>query len=225
MFTGIVEELGTVRSLDAQGDGIRIAIDATTVTDDAEMGASIAVNGCCLTVVEFDATGWSADAVPETMDRTNLGQLEVGSRVNLERPLRADGRFGGHVVQGHVDATTTIESITAQDDGSFRYRFALPAALSAYVVEKGSITLDGISLTVASLQGRSFDIAIIPHTAAVTTFGTRSAGDVVNVEVDVLAKYVERQVAASITAMSIPSTTPSTTPSSPTNAEAGATEV
>jgi len=204
MFTGIVEELGTVRSLDARGDGIRIAIDATTVVSDAEMGASIAVNGCCLTVVDFDETGWSADAVPESMDRTNLGQLVVGSRVNLERPLRADGRLGGHIVQGHVDATTTIESITEQDDGSFRYRFALPQELTTYVVEKGSITLDGISLTVASLigegAGAGFEIAIIPHTAAVTTLGLRTPGDLVNVEVDVLAKYVERQVAASIAA-------------------------
>jgi len=223
MFTGIVEELGTVRSLDARGDGIRISIDATTVVSDAEMGASIAVNGCCLTVVEFDATGWSADAVPETMDRTNLGDLVVGGRVNLERPLRADGRFGGHIVQGHVDATTTIESITRQDDGSFRYRFALPSSLRAYVVEKGSITLDGISLTVASVDDpgsasntASFDIAIIPHTASVTTLGTRSPGGRVNVEVDVLAKYVERQVAASLAAAAA---NPSPTNSSANNPE------
>lgn len=200
MFTGIIEETGTVRAIDAHGEGVRLRIDADTVVTDAEMGASIAVNGCCLTVVDFDATGWSADAVPETMQRTNLGQLSPGSLVNLERPMRADGRFGGHIVQGHVDGTTTVLAIDTHDGDSFRYRFALAADLAPYVVEKGSITLDGISLTVASLADDSFEVAIIPHTASVTTVGQRQLGDLINVEVDVLSKYVERQVAVAVAA-------------------------
>ncbi len=194
MFTGLVEELGTVRSIDADGDAITITIDAPLMTADASLGDSIAVNGCCLTVVHLDGTAWQANAVPETMDRTNLGLLGVGSAVNLERPMAADGRFGGHVVQGHVDTTTTVTGIDAVDGGSFRSRFALPASVARYVVAKGSVTLDGISLTVAALGADWFEVAVIPHTAEVTTLGRREVGDVINVEVDVLAKYVERQL-------------------------------
>jgi riboflavin synthase len=192
MFTGLVEEVGTVRSVTPVGDGARVVIEAALVLSDAELGASIAVNGCCLTVVEFDGDSWAADAVPETLERTNIGNLAPGDAVNLERPLAANGRYGGHVVQGHVDATATITSVTELDDGSYRYTFALPPSLAAYVVEKGSVALDGISLTVASVDATSFSIAVIPHTHEVTTLGRRTVGDAVNVEADVLAKYVER---------------------------------
>jgi riboflavin synthase len=198
MFTGLVEEVGTVRSVTPVGDGARVVIEAALVLSDAELGASIAVNGCCLTVVEFDGDSWAADAVPETLERTNIGNLAPGDAVNLERPLAANGRYGGHVVQGHVDATATITSVTELDDGSYRYTFALPPSLAAYVVEKGSVALDGISLTVASVDASSFSIAVIPHTHEVTTLGRRTVGDAVNVEADVLAKYVERLVRPSL---------------------------
>lgn len=194
MFTGLVEECGRVLALEPVGDGIRLRIAASTVLDDVTMGASIAVNGVCLTVVAFDDESFSIDAVPETMDRSSLGSLEPGSAVNLERSVRAHDRLGGHIVQGHVDGTTTITRIDALEDGSFEYHFGLDEQTARYVVEKGSITVDGISLTVASLSDDGFSIAVIPHTAAVTTLGERAVGDVVNLEVDVLAKYVERQL-------------------------------
>lgn len=194
MFTGLVEELGRVTALDSNGDGIRLRIAADTVIDDITMGASIAVNGVCLTVVEFDDASFAVDAVPETMERSSLGTLDVGSTVNLERSVRADDRLGGHIVQGHVDATTAITEIESYDDESWRFHFALDPAVAPYVVEKGSITLDGISLTIASLDTDGFSIAVIPHTAEVTTLGAKQVGDIVNVEVDVLAKYVERQL-------------------------------
>ena len=194
MFTGLVEEVGDVANFAHAGDGIRLRISASTVTSDIEIGASIAVNGVCLTVVDFDESSLTAHAVPETMERSNLGTLDVGSPVNLERSVRASDRLGGHIVQGHVDTTTTITKVEAEGDGSWRYHFALDSELAPYVVEKGSITVDGTSLTVASLSDAEFSIAIIPHTAAVTTIGLRQAGDVVNIEVDVLAKYVERQL-------------------------------
>ena len=194
MFTGLVEEVGTVRSVSPNGDGARVEIGATTVLADVEMGASIAVNGCCLTVVEWGDGWWAADAVPETMDRTNLGRLEPGDPVNLERPLAANGRYGGHVVQGHVDGTGEVTAIDELDDGSWRFSFSLPSDLASYVVEKGSIAVDGVSLTVADVSPTSFAIAIIPHTYAVTAMGRRCVGDRVNLEADVLAKYVERLV-------------------------------
>lgn len=198
MFTGLVEEMGTVRSVTPVGDGARVVIEAATVLDDATIGASIAVNGCCLTVVELDSDSWAADAVPETLDRTNIGTLRPGDRVNLERPLAANGRYGGHVVQGHVDATATVSAIDELDDGSHRYTFDLPTGIAPYVVEKGSIAVDGISLTVAAVDATSFSIAVIPHTHEVTTIGRRTVGDAVNVEADVLAKYVERLVRPSL---------------------------
>jgi riboflavin synthase len=194
MFTGIVEELGTVRAVVPNEGGARIEIDATTVLTDATLGASIAVNGCCLTVVELSDGWWAADAVTETLDRTSLGALTAGSPVNLERPMAADGRFGGHVVQGHVDGVGSLTARAPLPDGSTRMTFTPPPALLRYVVEKGSVTIDGISLTVASLDDAAgtFDVAVIPHTLSVTTLGARRPGDPVNLEVDVLAKYVER---------------------------------
>ena len=198
MFTGLVEEVGIIRSVTPVGEGARVEIAATTVLDDVEMGASIAVNGCCLTVVDWGDDWWAADAVPETMERTNLGGLNAGDPVNLERPLAANGRYGGHVVQGHVDGTGEVVGIDELDDGSWRFTFSLPPELVNYVVEKGSIAIDGISLTVAAVTPTTFSIAIIPHTFAVTAMGRRAVGDTVNLEADVLAKYVERLVRPSL---------------------------
>jgi riboflavin synthase len=192
MFTGIVEELGRVRAVVPQEGGVRLEIDATTVVDDAVSGASIAVNGCCLTVVELGADWWAADAIVETLDRTTIGTLAVGDPVNLERPVRLSDRLRGHVVQGHVDAVGVVSARDALPDGSTRLRVEVPGDLTRYVVEKGSITVDGASLTVAEVDGDGFAVALIPHTLAVTTLGVREPGDTVNLEVDVLAKYVER---------------------------------
>lgn len=192
MFTGLVEELGVVRSVDPVGDGVRIRIAARTVVEDAEIGSSIAVNGCCLTVVELDPEGFAADAVPETLRRTALGTLGPGAPVNLERSLAAGDRMGGHIVLGHVDATTTVRDVRANDDGSWWVVFELPQAIAPYVVEKGSIAVDGVSLTVAELTDDTFSIALIPHTAAVTTLGRVAPGSVVQLEADCLAKHVER---------------------------------
>ena len=194
MFTGIVEELGAVRAVTPNAGGARIEIVAKVVLEDAVLGASIAVNGCCLTVVELLDDGWAADAVTETLDRTALGSLRAGDRVNLERPVRLADRLGGHLVQGHVDGVGALLERVALPDGSTRMTFTAPAAVLRYVVEKGPIAIDGISLTVASLDdgGGTFDVAVIPHTLAVTTLGPKQPGDPVNLEVDVLAKYVER---------------------------------
>ncbi len=187
MFTGIVEELGVVRSVDKVDDGRRVVIEATAVLDDVILGASIAVNGCCLTIVEWADDWFGVDAVPETLDRTTVGGLRPGDLVNLERPLTAGGRFGGHVVQGHVRELS---------DGSRRLSFRLPDELAGQIVEKGSVTLDGVSLTVAAVVDDTFDVALIPHTLQVTTFGRRDSSHQVNVEADVLARYVAGLLAA-----------------------------
>jgi len=194
MFTGIVEELGTVVSVTPVADSARVVIAATTVLDGAALGDSIAVDGCCLTVVELGDGRWAADAVTETLDRTALGRLAAGDRVNLERPVRVEDRLGGHIVQGHVDGVGELVARDALADGSTRMRVAVPDRLLRYVVEKGSITLDGISLTVAAVDDATatVEIAVIPHTLAVTTLGPKAPGDPVNIEVDVLAKHVER---------------------------------
>ena len=196
MFTGIVEELGRVRAVVPNEGGARIQIDARTVLDDAVIGASIAVNGCCLTVVELGDGYWAADAVVETLARTNLGALAPGDPVNLERPVRLADRLGGHLVQGHVDGTGAVRFREPQSDGSELFGFDAPADVLRYVVHKGSITVDGISLTVAGVDDEPIDggfrIAVIPHTLAVTTLGARQAGALVNLEVDLIAKYVER---------------------------------
>ena len=196
MFTGIIEELGTVVSIVKHDGGARIEIEAETVLTDAQLGASISVNGCCLTVVEYTDSRWSADCVTETLLRTSLGALEAGSRVNLERPVRLADRLGGHIVQGHVDGVGTLATRDALADGSTRMRFKAPQQLLRYIVEKGSITVDGISLTVASLTDDGFEIAVIPHTLSVTSLGRKEVGGRVNLEVDVLAKYVERLLGA-----------------------------
>jgi riboflavin synthase len=204
MFTGIVEELGSV----ASRDGARLRLNASSVLDDVVMGASIAVNGCCLTAVAWDASAdgswWEADVSDETFLRTNLGDLQPGDPVNLERPVRLEDRLGGHLVQGHVDAVGTI----VQPAPDLQVR--MPAELLRYVVEKGSITVDGVSLTVVQPLEDGFTVALIPHTADVTTLGHKGPGDTVNLEVDVMAKYTERLLAGYL-----PST-PSPTQSSAT---------
>jgi riboflavin synthase len=191
MFTGIIEQVGTVSAIDGDADGRRLRISAAGVGH-LEIGASIAVNGVCLTVVDNTDDEFSLDVVPETLHRTNLGDLVTSSPVNLERPMRADGRFDGHVVQGHVDGTGIIASIT-DDDGTV-VRVEPQPGLLRHIVEKGSITIDGVSLTVVDVDETGFEVALIPHTLEVTTLGLRNVGDVVNLETDVLAKYVERLV-------------------------------
>ena len=195
MFTGIVEEQGRVRGVTPNEGGARLVIDANAVLDDAELGASIAVNGCCLTVTDFDAGSFAADAVIETLARTNLGDLAAGDPVNLERPLRLADRLGGHLVQGHVDATGVVRDRAPEPDGSTMITIEAPDRVLRYVVHKGSITVDGVSLTVARCDDDAFAVALIPHTLAVTTLGTRAVGARVNLEVDLVAKYVEALVA------------------------------
>jgi riboflavin synthase len=192
MFTGIVEELGRVRAVTPNEGGARIEIEARAVLEDAAIGASIALNGVCLTVVELGDGWWAADAVVETLSRTNLGALQRGDRVNLERPMRLGDRLGGHLVQGHVDATASLRARDPQPDGSTTVTFDAPPEIMRYVVHKGSITVDGVSLTVAGVHDDGFSVAVIPHTLAVTTLGARTVGERVNLEVDMVAKYVER---------------------------------
>jgi len=195
MFTGIVEELGTVVSVTPVADGARVVIAATTVLDGAALGDSIAVDGCCLTVVELGDGRWAADAVTETLDRTALGRLTAGDPVNLERPVRVDDRLGGHIVQGHVDGVGTIVRRTPSEHWEV-VEIAMPAGLSRYLVDKGSITVDGVSLTVVEARDDAFTVSLIPETLARTTLGLKQAGDLVNLEVDVLAKHVEKLLAA-----------------------------
>ena len=181
MFTGIVEELGHVISR----DGGRLRISASTVLEGSETGASIAVNGVCLTLVDQGADWWDTDVTEETYSKSALGRLKDGDRVNLERPVRLEDRLGGHLVQGHVDAVGEIVN------PGENLRVKLPADLMRYVVEKGSVTVDGISLTCFDLGADEFSVAVIPHTLEVTTLGTAQVGDHVNIELDVIAKYVE----------------------------------
>lgn len=195
MFTGIVEHLGTVSAVDRAERGRTIVVEAGPISADTEVGDSIAINGACLTVVRIEPPMVSFQAVGETLDRTNLGALQPGHPVNLERPMAAAGRFDGHIVQGHVDGVGTITRVEPDGD-SRRVQIDVPAPLLRYVVEKGSITVDGVSLTVAGVADSTVEVALIPHTLAATTFGQRQPGDRVNLEVDVLAKYVERLLGA-----------------------------
>jgi riboflavin synthase len=188
MFTGIVEELGRVASLDAT----RLRVRCSTVRTDVAPGASIAVNGVCLTVVEDDGDALSFDLSEETIRRTALGRLAAGAAVNLERPATLETRLGGHLVQGHVDGVGRVASFEPDPEGGAWLEVVAPADLARYLVEKGSVTVDGVSLTVAGLDGDRFAVALIPHTLAVTTFGSVRPDDPVNLEVDVIAKYVER---------------------------------
>ena len=200
MFTGIVEEKGTVTALEQLGDAVRLTISGPLVTSDAAHGDSISVNGCCLTVTELGDDGtFSADVMAESLARTSLGDLDMGDEVNLERAMPAGARMGGHIVQGHVDGTARLIDRTPSEQWEL-VRFALPDGLGRYLVEKGSITVDGVSLTVVEVadepDGSWFSVSLIPTTLADTTLGSRRPGDRVNLEVDVLAKYVERLLAA-----------------------------
>ncbi len=190
MFTGIVEELGSVIARTDTEQGTTFRFKASTVLHESFPGASIAVNGCCLTLTDSGDGWWQADAVPETLSRTNLADVRVGDVVNLERPVRLSDRLGGHLVQGHVDAVGII--VRPAPD----LQIQMPTDLLRYVVEKGSITVDGCSLTVVQPLADGFTVALIPHTVEVTTFGRKGAGDRVNLEVDVMAKYAEQLLAA-----------------------------
>jgi riboflavin synthase len=191
MFTGIVEELGTVAAVEDQGDAIRLTIAATTVLSDAGLGDSIAVNGCCLTVATRDEQSWTADVMQETLDKTSLRGVSPGDRVNLERAVTPQTRLGGHIVQGHVDGVGEILRRTPSEHWEV-VEISLPAHLARYLVDKGSVTVDGVSLTVVEAGETSFTVSLIPETLARTTLGTRQVGDRVNLEADVLAKHVEK---------------------------------
>lgn len=200
MFTGIVTELGTVAAVAETDTGRRMQITAAATARGMKIGDSVAVNGVCLTAVSVGASYFTLEAVGETLSRTNLGALGVGDSVDLERPMAANGRFDGHVVQGHVDAVGTIARIDAEGEAK-RIRVAVPPDLGRYLVEKGSVTVDGVSLTITAVsRPRSdatwFEVVLIPHTLEVTVLGQRAVGDAVNLEADVIAKYVERMMEA-----------------------------
>ncbi|MEI0604201.1 riboflavin synthase [Brachyspira alvinipulli] len=187
MFTGIVEEIGTVKSVQSKV----ITIEASKIFDDLHLGDSVAVNGTCLTVSSFDNKIFNADVTQETLNRTNLGSLKNGSKVNLERAMTLSGRFGGHIVSGHIDGVGSIKSMK-KDDNAIILTIEVPKYLMKYIVEKGSVAVDGISLTVASLTDNTFSIAVIPHTLKETVLYYKKEGDKVNIENDVIGKYVER---------------------------------
>ena len=195
MFTGIVEELGTVTAIEDQVDALRLSIRGTTVLEDAHLGDSISVNGCCLTVTTYDAGTWTADVMQETLDKTSLYGVRPGDRVNLERAVTADKRLGGHIVQGHVDAVGHVVRRTPSEHWEV-VEISLPTELSRYLVDKGSITVDGVSLTVVTVTDDSFTVSLIPETLARTTLGIKQPGETVNLEVDVIAKHVEKLVGA-----------------------------
>ncbi|HET9871836.1 MAG TPA: riboflavin synthase [Propionibacteriaceae bacterium] len=191
MFTGVVEELGEVLAVDRGSESAVVRVRGPLVSADASAGASIAVNGVCLTIVEHDGGSLSFDVMAETLSRSSLGELRPGDPVNLERAMAATDRFGGHIVQGHVDGTARITRRRPGDRWEV-VRFTLPPDLSRYVVEKGSITVDGVSLTVSAVHPDTFEASLIPTTLALTTLGRKGVGELVNLEVDVIAKYVER---------------------------------
>jgi riboflavin synthase len=194
MFTGIVEELGTIESIEDQGDAIRLTIRAGTVLEDAGLGDSISVNGCCLTVAARAGDTWTADVMQETLDRTSLHGAAPGDRVNLERAVTTDKRLGGHIVQGHVDGVGVIRRRTPSEHWEV-VEIEMPPELARYLVDKGSVTVDGVSLTVVEAGDDSFTVSLIPETLARTTLGSRQPGDRVNLETDVIAKHVEKLLA------------------------------
>lgn len=193
MFTGIVETLGTVERIESQPPGVRLAILAGEVASDASIGDSIAINGCCLTVIERAGEVLSFEAGSETLSRTNLGELNPGSRVNLERSLKVGDRMGGHYVTGHVDVVGKLSERIDDHDWSTCW-FAIPSEFSRQLASKASIAIDGVSLTLVDVEAERFSVALIPHTLQITTLGLRQVGDAVNLETDVLAKYVQRQL-------------------------------
>ncbi len=191
MFTGIVDELGEVLAVEEQGDSSRLTVRGPRVVSDAAHGDSIAVNGVCLTVVTHDDAAFTVDVMAESLRRSSLGAVRPGSPVNLERAVRVSDRLGGHIVQGHVDGTGEVLAVTPQEHWTV-VRVALSADLDRYVVEKGSITVDGVSLTVSAVEPGWFEVSLIPTTLTATTLGSRAPGGLVNLEVDVMAKYVEK---------------------------------
>ncbi|GAB3079538.1 riboflavin synthase [Nocardioides zeae] len=193
MFTGIVEELGSIAAIEDQGDAVRLVVETSVVLEDAHLGDSIAVDGCCLTITEHDGTRWTADVMAESLRRTTLGERKPGDRVNLERAVRADQRLGGHVVQGHVDGVGRVLDRRPSEHWTV-VEVGYPAELARFLVEKGSITVDGISLTLVEVGESSFTVSLIPETLTRTTLGFRAVGEPVNLEVDVIAKHVERLV-------------------------------
>ncbi|MDG9701740.1 riboflavin synthase [Streptomyces sp. DH37] len=207
MFTGIVEELGEVVAVEKLEDSSRFRLRGPLVTEGARHGDSIAVNGVCLTVVDTRDGEFTADVMAETLGRSSLGALSAGDRVNLERPMALGGRLGGHIVQGHVDGTGTVTERVPGENWEI-VRIAVPGGLTRYIVEKGSITVDGVSLTVVEAGESDFTVSLIPTTLALTTLGVKGVGDPVNLEVDVLAKYVERLLGHRATAPAAPAATP-----------------
>ena len=195
MFTGIVEELGRVKAIEQQADAVRLTIEGPLVVSDVKRGDSIAVSGTCLTAVEFDNNSFTADVMQETLNRTSLSELKVGDPVNLERAMTAATRFGGHVVQGHVDGVGTIISREPSENWEW-LRVGIPSELMKYIVLKGSITIDGVSLTVNEIGEDFIGLSLIPETLALTTLGSKQAGSKVNVEADVMAKHIERLLEA-----------------------------
>lgn len=191
MFTGIVETLGRITAIDVCDDVARLQIDAPTIAAELGLGDSIAVNGVCLTVTQIEGVAVSLDAVRETLERSALGALETGSRVHLERAMRADGRFDGHIVQGHVDAVGHVRSLEREGE-DVRFAVECPPALAEQLIEKGSVTIDGVALTVVGLEKDGFDVVLIPYTLRETTLGALGPGSAVNLEADVIGKYVRR---------------------------------
>ena len=202
MFTGLVEETGTVVSIELGERSARLTVQAPLVHQDAHLGDSIAVNGCCLTVVAQQNDRLTFDAIPETLDRTNLGALTPGARVNLERPLAIGARLGGHFVQGHIDGVGIVRALTPEENAVVM-ELEMPAPLRRYFVEKGSVTVDGVSLTVATVGTDTFTVWTIPHTREITTLGERKPGDRVNLECDLLGKYMERLLSERLEAVSV----------------------
>ena len=196
MFTGIIEELGVVESVLSSSTGGRLKVRCAIVAEDLAVGASIAVNGVCLTAVDPRPNSFSADLAPETLRLSNLGDLRAGSRVNLERPLSPAGHLSGHIVQGHVDGTGEVVSLAPLGGENYWLRVAVPPELDRYFVYKGSVAIDGISLTIAEIEGGVLSVTVIPHTWAHTNLRSRRPGDMVNLETDVLAKYVEKMLGA-----------------------------
>lgn len=191
MFTGIIEEVGSVASIRKGAHSCVLTVNASRVLEDVHLGDSIATNGVCLTVTSFTSHSFSADVMHETLNRSSLGSLHIGSPVNLERAMLAGGRFGGHIVSGHIDGVGTISSIK-EDDNAVWYTVEAPSNILRYIIEKGSVTLDGISLTVAKVTNSNFSVSIIPQTRAQTNLASKKVGDVLNLENDLVGKYVER---------------------------------
>lgn len=194
MFTGIIETIGTIRAIRRGARSITLHIAAPGILEGTAVGDSIATNGVCLTVTSIERDTFTADAMPETMERTALGRLQVGSRVNLERALRPDSRLGGHIVSGHIDGTGRLTSLR-RDDNAVRLRVAAPAGITRYVIPKGSVALDGVSLTVTEVTEEGFEVSVIPHTQHATTLTSLPLGAVLNIENDLVAKYIEKLLA------------------------------